>query len=57
LRKRCVQKRFAYFGLFFLLIKNIYPAHTPAATSRYGLIDWNRHVYVWTQNTVRGQSA
>jgi hypothetical protein len=31
LKKRCVQKPFAYFGRFFLLIKSIYPAHIPPA--------------------------
>jgi hypothetical protein len=60
LNKRRVQQRFTYFGLLFLLIKNMYPAYIPAATSWHGLIDWTRQVGVHTKHCmrfVRGQSA
>jgi hypothetical protein len=37
LNKSRIQKYFAYFGHFFLLIKNIYPPHIPAATSLHNM--------------------
>ena len=53
LNKHCFHKCFAYFGRFFLLIKNIYPAHIPAATSWHGLIYWTRQVGVDTKHFMR----
>jgi hypothetical protein len=37
LKKHCIQKCFTYFGLLFLLIKNIHPVHIPALTSLHDM--------------------